>query len=254
MHTFSRYLCFALLALTAATLGRAQNPTSTPDPASDRIVDFKWCGVFFGDTQPEIYIKTDGQPQKLDIPPFQLSAVVRYHGKNPMVIYAKRKADLPGKPDKMEPIGSFTLDADWSQAVLFFYPKGAGQIGVSPVKDDPTVYKKGKLRIINVTTALVGLSVNGVQSQIEPGEVNYYELPEALTQVAVRYALQEEQAWKWRGSNFFRLPAGRRTTVVIAKKDASAFKAWGENGERYGNGDLQVFSFEQTDEPKSKNN
>ena len=253
MHAPGKYLCFALLALTAI-LGRAQTPTPTPDPDPERFVDFKWCGVFFGDTQPEIYINTNGQPQKLDIPPFQLSSVVRYHGKNPMVIYAKRKADQPGKPDKLEPIGSFKLDADWSQAVLFFYPKGAGQIGVSPVKDDPTVYKKGKLRIINVITALVGLSVNGVQSQIQSGEVKYYELPDALTQVAVRYALQEAETWKWKGSNFFRLPSGGRTTVVIAKTEASAFKAWGEKGERYGNGELQVFSFEQTDEPQPKNN
>ena len=251
MHTPAKYLCFALFALTAI-LGRAQTPT--PETDSERIVDFKWCGVFFGDTQPEIYIKMNGLPQKLDIPPFQLSSVVRYHGKNPMVIYAKRKADKPGKPDKMEPIGSFKLDADWSQALLFFYSKGAGQIGVSPIKDDPTVYKKGKLRIINATTALVGLSVNGVQCQIQTGEVNYYELPDALTQVAVRYALQDAETWQWKGSNFFRLPSGGRTTVVIAKTDASAFKAWGENGERYDNGELQVFSFEQNDGPQPKTN
>ena len=75
MHTPSKYLCFALLALNAI-LGRAQTSTVHPDP--ERIVDFKWCGVFFGDTQPEIYINTNGQPQKLDIPPFQLSSVVRY--------------------------------------------------------------------------------------------------------------------------------------------------------------------------------
>ena len=89
-----------------------------------------------------------------------------------------------------------------------------------------------------------------MKSQILSGEVNYYELPDSLTQVAVRYALPDAESWAWKGSNFFRLNSGVRTTVVIAKTDASFFKALGENGESYGNGDLQVFSVDQPDEPK----
>ncbi|MCX6936924.1 MAG: hypothetical protein NTU80_03350 [Verrucomicrobia bacterium] len=251
MHAPFKSLVFALASLTAS-LAWAQTPN--PDPNLERTVDFKWCGVFFGDNQPELYIKTNGQPEKLDIPPFQLSAVVRYRGKNPMVIYTKRKGESPGKPDELEPIGSYLLDADWSQVLLFFYPKGAGQIGVSPVKDDPTVYKQGKLRIINVTTADLGLSVNEDLSQIKSGEIKYFDLPAAKKQVPVRYAIIDADKWRWKGSNIFSLPPQARVTVVIAKTDANTFKAVDEFGERYANGELQVFSFEQTDEPQPKNN
>lgn len=245
MHTLYKYVFCALLCLAA---NQALAQTSNPEPDSARTVDFKWCGVFFGDTQPEIYINKNGQPEKLDIPPFQLSAVVRYHGKNPMVLYAKRPGGKPGKPDVLDPIGSYQLDTDMSQVLLFFYPKGGGKIGVSPIRDDPTVYKQGKLRVINVTTALIGLSVNRVKSQVQSGEVKYYELPETLSQVPIRYALIDGDSWKWKGNNFFRLPQRGRVTVVIAKTDADVFKAWGEDGKRYGNSELQVFSFDQPDE------
>lgn len=209
-----------------------------------KSIEMKWSGVFFGDDLPEVFLMNGAREEKLNVPAFALSPLAAYHGANPLRVYRKIKSVAPGKPDVLESIGSVALNPDWTRTLLFFFPQPDGHLGIKAIRDDDPL-KNGGLRVINGTHADIGLKVNLEKSRIKPAEIKYFSLPADMTQVAIRYALQQDHEWKWVGGNFFRLVKQGRCTVVIVRTDAMAFKSTNEQGESFNGSQLQVFSFEQ---------
>ena len=211
--------------------------------SDEKLINISWSGVYFSDQSPALFIITGGKETQISIPSFSLSEPVQYRGKNPMIVY--KKMPRVGSPDVLEPVGEISFDATWAKALLLFYPKPEGTNGMHAIRDESDASARWNLRIINVTTANIGLKVNIENTVIQYGESKTFSMPAEMKQVALRYALKMSDEWKWMGSNFFRITPKGRTTVILASSGANFFKSTGASGEAYDGGSLQVFSFEQ---------
>lgn len=235
-----------LIAPPGTTTARADAPAA----ADNKPIYVVWRAVGFEKTLSEFYIKNGGHEVSLDIPAFSASQEYAYTGPNPMLIYRKTHDAAPAKPPV--PVASVEFDPKCTKAIVFVYPKTDGTLGVRTAPNDDVHFKPGSIRVFNLTTHPVRLSIGDEEQIVDSVHVTIVEPKNQAQSIPIRYALQEQGAWAWKGSNYFSIREGTRRTVVLIHTDAALFRAIGTDGTTSAPTALQIFSFSEQCPPPGK--
>jgi hypothetical protein len=248
MHPLARvlFLVTALVALLPGDLARA-----TPAPANltpEKKVILTWRAVAFESNQDNLFVKSEGRELPLLVPAFGVSKEYRYSGPNPITIYRKPAPPSEGKPAPTEPdvVASVLIDAEWSRALVFLFPKKDGTLIAHAVRSDDQHFSPGSLRIFNLVNQSLVLKIDGQDQQIGPGQEFQTRPVKDSRQIAIRYGLSNPKGVRWVGSNYFSVAEKGRTTVILTRTDSDYFRPVGLNDEVYPPKTVQAFSFSET--------
>lgn len=217
----------------------------TPEANSKKTIVLTWRAVAFESRMSDLFIKSEGRELTLDIPAFGISSEYRYVGPPLITVYRRPSPVAASTEPPAEPLVVATLEInpEWKQVLIFLVPKRDGTLLAGAARSDNDYFQPGSFRAYNLTNQALVLRIDGRDQTIEPGRELQFRPPEGNRQSAVRYGMKNADGMRWLGSNYFSVPEGGRTTIILARTDSDYFRPIGTDGTVSPAKTLQVFSF-----------